>query len=70
MARYEYINITIYNLSGRKIRELFRGKQVSGKHSIDWDGKNDNGVSVSAGMYIYTLKTLDHVLKKKMIVLK
>ena len=70
IPRDEYINITIYNLSGRKVRELFRGNQVSGKHSIDWDGKNDNGGSVSAGMYIYTLKTLGYFLKKKMIVLK
>ncbi len=66
----EYISIIIYDLNGRKVKVLFNEIQSAGKHSIEWDGRNEKGESVSAGMYIYTLITLDHILKKKMIVLK
>ena len=65
-----HITLIIYDLNGRKVKVLFNEIQSAGKHSIEWDGKNEKGESVSAGMYIYTLKTLDHILKKKMIVLK
>ena len=45
--------------------------QISaGYHSITWNATNDYGNPVSAGMYLYQLKTKEFVKTKKMELLK
>ncbi len=64
------IQLSIYNLKGQKVKELINGQFVSGKHSIVWNGKDDNGKSVGSGMYFYKLKTNGKQISKKMLLLK
>ena len=55
---------------GRKIRTLMNVNQTAGYHSIQWDTKNEEGESVSAGMYIYTIQAGEFRSTKKMVLLK
>lgn len=43
--------INVYDVSGRKIREI-----VGGQGSSTWDGKDDSGRLVESGIYIYQIK--------------
>ena len=61
--------LSIYNLKGKKIKTLVNEHLNIGRHSVVWDGKDDNGKHVSSGMYFYRLKT-DRVINKKMVLLK
>lgn len=63
-------DVRIYNSLGQSVRTLFAGQAVSGKNSLLWDGRNDNGQVVASGPYFYVLKIHDNVLAKKMILLK
>lgn len=64
------VSITIYNMLGQKIK-VFNNMQISaGYHSITWNATNDYGNPVSAGMYLYQLKTKEFVKTKKMVLLK
>jgi flagellar hook assembly protein FlgD len=65
-----YVNISIYDVMGRKIKLLFNNKQTSGYHSLRWDATNDIGEGVSAGMYIYTIQAGEYRSTKKMVLLK
>ena len=47
-----FVNLTVYNLLGQKIRTLFKGPQNAGSHTLQWHGKNDFGESVSSGVYV------------------
>jgi flagellar hook assembly protein FlgD len=47
-----------------------RGIHDAGRYSVMWDGKNDNGVRVSSGVYFYRLLAGDYVSTKKMVMLK
>ena len=49
------VNVSVYNLSGQKIRQLVDSNQDPGQHSINWDGKNERGVTMGSGMYFYRL---------------
>lgn len=51
------ISITIYNMYGAKVKILAtRQKTVApGYYESIWDGKNDNGVALPTGVYIYTI---------------
>jgi hypothetical protein len=64
------VNISIYDLAGHKVNELFSGKQNGGTHSIVWNGKSQSGSSVAAGTYFYEIKVGNSTMTKKMILLK
>ena len=46
------VSMEIYDLSGRRIRSLYSGVDVAGRYTRLWDGRNDDDVPVSPGMYI------------------
>ena len=64
------INVSIFNLMGQKVKTLVNEQVTPGYHAVHWDGTNENGVSVSTGMYFYTLNTGNHSAMKKMLFLK
>jgi hypothetical protein len=64
------VKITIYDIMGRSIRPLVNSNQTAGYRSIRWDGKNNMGEGVSAGMYIYTIQAGKFRQTKKMVLLK
>ena len=64
------VNITIYDMMGRRVSTLVSSKQSAGQKSVQWNATNDAGVPVSAGMYFYAIQASDFHLVKKMILLK
>ncbi len=62
--------LSIYNIKGQKVYDLVDEVQEAGVHSIDWDGKDNNGRSVAAGLYFYYLRSLDSSLHRKLIIIK
>ncbi len=63
------VEFEIINLLGQPV---FRGEKrySAGTHSISWDGVDENGLTVSSGMYYYRIVAGDFVASKKMILLK
>ena len=47
--------VSIFDMRGRMTRRLFDGALESGRHSLSWDGRDDNGESVASGCYICTV---------------
>ena len=64
------VSITIYDIMGRSIKSLVNSNQTAGYRSIRWDGKNNLGEGVSAGMYIYMIQAGKFSQTKKMVLLK
>ena len=64
------VNITIYDMMGRKIKTLVNEHEAAGFKYTQWDGRNDKNESVSAGLYVYLLQTEKFMQNKKMIFLK
>lgn len=66
-----FIELSIYDLRGQKIKTLTNTTLDSGTHSINWDGKNSFGFTVSSGMYFYKLNiNNDNQLTGKCILIK
>ena len=60
------VQLTIYDLAGKRVKTLVNNKQSAGIHWIQFDGSN-----LSSGIYLYRLKTDKGVtLSNKMILLK
>tara|TARA_B100001559_G_scaffold278324_1_gene250218 strand:+ start:2172 stop:3629 length:1458 start_codon:yes stop_codon:yes gene_type:complete len=64
------VNITIYDMMGRKIKTLINQSQDVGQRSIVWKATNDFGHPVSTGIYLYQIHAGDNIQTKKMIFLK
>ena len=48
--------LRVYNIIGQEVRTLVDKKQAPGNYSIVWDGKDDNGMDVSSGIYFCRLE--------------
>ena len=55
---------------GNYINEIFSEYQNSGQKTVEWDGTNRAGKSVSPGVYFYIMKADGFVTTNKMIFLK
>jgi flagellar hook assembly protein FlgD len=55
---------------GREVRTLLNGNFDAGYHQIAWNGRNNEGVSVSTGMYLYRIEAGSFVSTKKMLLMK
>ncbi len=49
--------ITIHDLAGRRVRTLVHGPQLAGAQVAPWDGRDERGRSVGAGVYYARLVT-------------
>ena len=64
------ISLTIYNAIGKEIRSLVKGKKKSGYHTVVWDSKDNYGNKVSAGIYLYQLRSQGYIKNNKMVLIK
>lgn len=50
------ITLDIYNVAGQRIARLIQGRQGPGSHSLFWEGRDEEGREVPAGVYFYRLE--------------
>jgi hypothetical protein len=62
--------MTVYDLMGREVTTLVNQVQKAGYHTIRWNGTDQSGQVVSAGLYIYRITAGDYSVARKMILLK
>jgi C1A family cysteine protease len=64
------VTIKVYNLVGEEIKTLLDQIQSAGKNSIDWNGTDQSGQTVSSGIYFYRLEAEGKIITKKMTFLR
>ncbi len=48
--------LAIFDVSGRRLRALAAGALSAGEHAFTWDGRDDEGRALSAGVYLARLE--------------
>jgi hypothetical protein len=71
------VQILIFDILGRKVKTLVDNTFAAGNYKANWDARDDNGLSVASGVYLYRIiaensfgNGQQFVLTKKMILLK
>jgi hypothetical protein len=64
------VSLTIYDITGAKVRTLVDDFQTQGEKSVQWDGRNDQGRIVSSGVYFYRMQAGNEVRLNKVTFLK
>jgi hypothetical protein len=65
-----HVNLIVYDILGREVKMLLNQTEQPGYKSIRWNGRNNAGQEISAGMYFYRLETTGFVKVHKMVLLK
>ncbi len=64
------VRITVYDVNGRRVRELLNDRLDAGFGTARWDGRDASGQSVAAGVYFSRMQAAGKVMSKKMVMVK
>ena len=64
------VELAIYNLAGQRARTLLSAVLEAGKHSVRWDGRDDDGRKLASGVYVYRLRAGEQVGTRRLLLLK
>jgi hypothetical protein len=64
------VKLVIYDITGRAVRTLVDEAQEPGYKTVIWNSRNNEGISVGAGLYIYRIEAGKYQRSRKMILLK
>ena len=70
IPKAEFVTIAVFDMRGSRVATLVNERQDPGIRSHRWNGTDDNGYGVAAGVYIYTIQAGNFQQSKKMILLK
>lgn len=70
LGRAMPVAIDVYSVAGRHIRRLVNGQMSAGVHTAVWDGGDDAGRLVAAGVYFYRMRTPDQSDVGRMAIVK
>ena len=64
------VDLTIYNVLGQPMRQLWTGPLPAGEHELTWDGRDARDRPVAAGVYMYRLQVDEQTRSRKMVKLE
>lgn len=70
LASSASLELEIYNIKGQRIKKLLNAPQTAGKHTLSWNGRDDNGNEVGSGIYFIKLSDGKLTDTRKMTLIK
>ena len=64
------VDLTIYNILGQPLRQVWTGPLPAGEHRLTWDGRDAQGQPVATGVYVYRLQVDEQTRTRKMVKLE
>lgn len=61
-----FVDLAVYDLGGRLVRQLAQGQQPAGEHAAVWDGTDGSGREVASGTYFYSLRAGNEIRTRKL----
>lgn len=67
LDRESQVHVSIYDVHGRHVREVVQEVLSVGSHRRTWDGLDERGARVAAGVYVFKLQAGETSLTKKIV---
>ncbi len=64
------VELAIYDITGRKVRDLANGHMAPGRHEAVWNGRDDRGMPAASGVYFARLVSGGTTLSHRMLLMK
>ena len=65
-----HVVLKVYTISGEEIATLIDREMSAGNYNFTWNGRNNAGMTVATGMYLYRLQSDKFSSVKKMVLVK
>ena len=63
------VSLSVYDLNGRRVTELAKGRYAAGDHALEWNGLDARGHRVPSGAYLYRLTTGGVTQTRKLVLM-
>ncbi len=70
LPKSENISLEIFDVSGKLVRTLSRGKYFAGSYRFFWDGSDDSGIFMPSGIYFVKFAGDNETISRKALLLK
>jgi hypothetical protein len=70
LPRETSVRLNIYDVAGRRVRELDSGVRTAGEHAITWDLRDGDGHAVASGLYFARLEVEGRAVTRKIMAVK
>ena len=70
LERAGHVDLTVYDVAGRKVATLQNGTLGEGSHHVQWNGRTDAGNPAPTGRYSYVLRTAGGQVARSMVLVK
>jgi hypothetical protein len=70
LALMDAVDLSIYDVTGRRVVTLVQATLSAGPHFAMWDGKTATGVPAAAGVYQYVLRTSAGQVARRMVLVQ
>jgi hypothetical protein len=67
LSRSEVTDIKVFDIQGRKVRNLSKRVLISGSHIVAWDARDDQREQVSPGIYIVQVHSSEQTFSRKLV---
>jgi hypothetical protein len=64
------VTLKIYDMLGREVRTLIDDDKPEGFHRVVWDARNDFGLAVASGVYLYRITAGEFSESKRMVLIR
>ena len=64
------VEITIFDILGKRIKTLVNGYLPGGIHRIDWEGDSESGHALGSGVFFVRMRAGEQVFTQKLVLLK
>jgi hypothetical protein len=70
LAAASNVSLRIYDSAGRRLRTLVDGARSAGRNEVSWDGTDDSGRRLGAGIYFYRVQSGGVSVNRKLMIVK
>jgi hypothetical protein len=64
------VRLVVYNALGQQVQTLVNSRIEAGYHEVTWDGKNNAGMQMPSGVYLFRMETENFQQVNKMMLMK
>ncbi len=65
-----WVVLRVFDVTGRPVRTLVKGRREINRYEVTWDGRDDGGRLVASGVYLYELDAPGYLETKKMVLVR
>ncbi len=70
LTRGGRVALSIYDVAGRRVRDVLDRVLPAGLHETEWDGRDQDGRAVASGVYFYRMQAGTRTETRRMVLLK